>query len=113
MKRLVLFILVIVSLLLSACSTQTTAPAPTPTSSIDTSQETQAKRYAYMQELIDKGYIQKIEKPGSLPYVWVTPLFYTLDFDAKEIFISVIWTYYIVQDSKASTVRIFDSKTGK
>jgi thioredoxin-related protein len=113
MKRLLLFILIIVSLFISACSTQTTAPAPTPTSTIDASAEMQAKRYDFIQDLIAQGILLKVEKPSTLPHAWVTPLFYSLNFDDKQSFISVVWTYYFVKDSKATTVILYDSKTGK
>ncbi len=116
MKRILIISVILAAMLLSACGTPavTKQPAPKPTSGVtDTSAETQAKRYNYIQELIAKGVILKVEKPSTLPHVWVTPAFYTLDFDMKQTFISVIWTYYIVQDSEATTVRLFDGKTGK
>lgn len=95
-------------------SASPTTPAPVSIdASIDASAEMQAKRYNFIQDLVAKGIILKFEKPATLPHVWVTPTFYALDFDMKETFISVVWTYYIVQDSKATTVILYDSKTGK
>ena len=74
---------------------------------------TQAKRYAYIQEVIKEGIFVKVEMPASLPQVWVNPRFYALNFEQKQAFVSVVWTYYNVKDSAINTVVVYDSTTGK
>ncbi|MEX2216945.1 MAG: hypothetical protein WD768_22725 [Phycisphaeraceae bacterium] len=83
-----------------------------PARKVDASPETQAKRKQLIADLIAKGVFQKVEKPATLPHLWVRPAFYQLDFDTKRDFVSVVAAYYLA-DSGASMVRIFDSKTGK
>ena len=76
-------------------------------------EDLQAGRKAFIQKLIKKGYFEKVEIPGSLPYLWVKPLFYTLDFKMKERFVSVVYAYYITENSKYDIVVLYDNKTGK
>lgn len=73
----------------------------------------QGDRQAFIQKLIKKGIIQKVEVPGKLPHVWVKPLFYALDFSDKQQFISVIYIYYKNQNSMYDIVVLYDSKSGK
>lgn len=74
---------------------------------------TQAKRYAYIQEAIKEGIFAKVEMPASLPQVWIKPHFYTLNFEQKQAFVSIVWTYYNVRDSAINTVVVYDSTTGR
>jgi len=79
----------------------------------DASPETQAKRMELINKLITQGIFQKVEKPGSLPHVWVAPSFYSLNFDDKESFVSVVYAYYFAADPKVDLAVLYDSKTGK
>lgn len=82
-------------------------------SKIDKSAEAQKKRKELIERLIGRGLFEKIEVPGSLPRLWVTPAFYALEFDSKESFVSVVYAYYFDGDDLSDSVLIFDSKTGK
>jgi hypothetical protein len=73
----------------------------------------QAKRMNFIKKCIKEGYFRKVEVPGSLPHVWVTPRFYRLDFDTKQQFINVVYAYYVTDDKRRNIVVLYDSKTGK
>jgi len=73
---------------------------------IDRSPE-QRQRRALIDKLISRGIFQKVERPGEVPHVWVTPLFMALNFDDKQSFISVVYAYY-----GDDLVSLRDSKTG-
>jgi len=88
-----------------------TAPAPVTTPQVD--QELQQKRYDLIQDLIAQGIFSKVEVPGSLPHVWVTPMFHALNFDDKEAFIGVVFAYYIAVNPEYDIVALYDNKTGK
>ncbi len=79
--------------------------------SFDKSPATQAKRRQAIDEMIRRRVFTKVEKPGELAYVWVTPTFYALDFDQKKDLMNIVYGYYYEDDSKL--VRIFDSMSGK
>lgn len=80
---------------------------------IDKSPSMQAERKGFLERAIQEGAFQKIETPGSLPRVWVKPGFYTLDFDDKASYVSVVYAYYFDGSDQSDLVRIFDGKTGK
>ena len=74
----------------------------------------QAKRKALIDKMINTYHIvEKIEIPGSLPRVWVTPQFHSLTFSDKKTFIHLIYSYYYTKNPKYDMVRIFDNMTGK
>lgn len=89
-------------------SAESTAQEPI----IDKSEAMQADRLEFIQKLITNGVIQKVEVPGHLPRAWVRPGFYTLDFDTKESFISVIYSYYFDGTEVGGSVRLYDSLSG-
>lgn len=111
-----LWVIVVFSLLLS-CSPQMAAPpAPAPVAQPTQTAETQqlqSKRLDLINGLIDKGVFSKVEMPGDLPHVWVTPLFNSLNFDDKQSFIGVVYAYYHTLDPKIELVTLYDNKTGK
>ena len=80
---------------------------------IDKSPQMQKQRKAFIDKLIRKGIFKKIEVPGNLPRLWVKPLFYALDYDDKETFVSVVYAYYFDGTNYTDTVRIIDSSSGK
>lgn len=73
----------------------------------------QEDRKGFIDKLINNRIIQKVEIPGSLPHVWVTPKFYSLNFDDKQQFISVVYAYYITKNKKYDLVVLYDSKSGE
>ena len=74
----------------------------------------QAKRKELIDSLINKHNIfEKIEIPGTIPRVWVTPKFRLLTFSEKKAFIHLVYSYYYTENSDYDAVRIFDSMTGK
>jgi hypothetical protein len=50
----------------------------------------QAQRWQLIQKLINAGVFTKVDVPGKLPRVYVTPRFNALDFDTKQKFVSVV-----------------------
>ena len=86
-------------------------PSSTVTSPVDTQpatmplevQKLQEKRYAFIQEMIANGIFLKVEQPADYPHAWVTPLLYSLNFEDKEGFVSVIYAYYITQNPETQT----------
>lgn len=50
---------------------------------------------------------------ADFPHVRLTPVFYDLNFEDKQAFVSVIYAYYSTQDPEADMVVLYDSKTGK
>ena len=74
----------------------------------------QAKRKALIDDMINKYHIvEKIEIPGTIPRVWVTPKFHLLTFSEKKTYIHLIYSYYYTKNSDYKAVRIFDNMTGK
>jgi len=111
MKKLMIIGLLFMLFSLLACASPTSTHTSIP--SMDSSPEMQAKRLNLINKLISEGIFYKVEKPGDYAHVWLTPLFHSLDFEDKESFVSVVYAYYISRDSKADTVILYDSKTGK
>ena len=73
----------------------------------------QEDRWTLINQLIDKGIFYKIEKRARFPHLYVKSLFYTLDFDDKQNFVSVVYAYYSTKDPKANMVVLYDSRTNK
>ena len=74
----------------------------------------QAERKKLIDNLINKHNIfEKIEIPGTIPRVWVTPKFHLLTFSEKKTFIHLVYSYYYTKNSDHAAVRIFDNMTGK
>lgn len=80
---------------------------------IDKSDAMQAGREKLIQKLINEGVFLKVEVPGSLPRVFVTPAFHALDIETKEKFVSVVYAFYFSDHSIRNVVRVMDSRTGK
>lgn len=75
--------------------------------------EMQPQRLALINKLIGMGVFQKIEKPRQLPYLWVKPGFYQLDFEMKQKFVGVVYMYFKTDDPGVQLVVLYDSRTGK
>jgi hypothetical protein len=74
----------------------------------------QPGRLKLIQELIDKGAFKKIERVGSVARIWVTPTFYTLDYDVKTKFSGLVYDYYSNETKGATNlVLLYDAKNGK
>jgi hypothetical protein len=80
---------------------------------IDREPETQAKRKALLQRLSNEGVFIKAELPDGLPWVWVGPAFYTLDFETRQEVVSIVYSYYLDGSDPIARVRIFDGRTNK
>lgn len=93
-------------------SASAAAPAGLP-AGFDASAEMQQQRLALINKLIGQGVFQKIEKPRQVPYLWVRPGFYALDFDMKEKFSNVAYAYFRANDPAVQLVILYDSRTGK
>lgn len=75
--------------------------------------DVQDDRKAFIQKLITADVFQKIETPGSLPHLWVRPQFYSIDFDTKNSFVNVVYSYYYTIDPNYEMVVLYDSLSGK
>ena len=73
----------------------------------------QEKRAKLLQDLVNRNVFTKIEMPGNLPRVWAGPIFYTLDFDVKQNFASVVYAQYFDGKGLTDSVGLSDSKSGK
>ena len=83
-------------------------------SSSVSSNNDQAKRKELIDKMINEYHIvEKIEIPGSLPRVWVTPQFHLLTFSDKKTFIHLIYSYYYTKNPNYDIIKIFDNITGK
>jgi hypothetical protein len=90
--------------------------AATPSSSaprFDKSKATQVKRQQLIQRLVNERVFTKVGSPGNLPRVWVGPRFYSVDFDTKQQFISVVYAYAFDEVDIGNLVRVFDGRTNK
>ena len=112
--RALLISLALTAMLLSGCGTPApTTPTPTPPPISPEEQKLQEQRYTFIQDMIAEGIFLKVEQPADFPHVWVTSVFYALNFEDKQAFISVVYAYYSTQDPEADMVVLYDSKTGK
>jgi hypothetical protein len=74
----------------------------------------QKARMKFIQEAMKVGVLQKIEFPGEMPHMWVTPTFHSLDFEVKQNLCLVVFQYYKIDwNPKLSLVILKDSKSGK
>jgi hypothetical protein len=80
---------------------------------LDANPEKQKQRKAFIVKLIGQGILYKVEVPGELPHIYVSSGFYRLNIEDKQSFISVVYAYYLAQDSRANIATLYDSKTGK
>lgn len=71
----------------------------------------QPERQNAIAELTQRRVISKIEKPGSLPRVYVGSAFYALNFDQKRVIMELIYCYHFTGDD--GIVRIFEPMNGK
>ena len=85
------------------------APPPKPTWTADLSPSKQEERGKLIQQLIQQGVFYKVERPATLPHVWITPSFRALDYDTKQLFVSAVFLYHQPVDM----VVLKDSLTGE
>lgn len=111
--KIVISLFLVISMLLIGCSSSVSSSNPTQTPTTTVSVELQSKRLEFINKLIAQGIFQKVEKPAIYPRVWVTPLFMALNFDDKQLFIGVVYSYYVTQNSQCDMVLLYDSKIGK
>ena len=73
----------------------------------------QPERLAFIKKAMSEGLVQKIETPGTIPRVWVTPRFKAQDYDFKESVSRTILAYYYVEDQNNDMITLWDVKSGK
>ena len=88
-------------------------PVPPTAGASATPAEIQPQRLALINKLIGMGVFQKIEKPRQLPYLWVKPGFYQLEFEMKQKFVGVVYAYFKTDDPGVQLVVLYDGRTGK
>jgi hypothetical protein len=87
--------------------------SPEPKVSSEETQKIQKKRKEIIDKIIKQGVITKIEIPGNLPHMWITPLYKNLDYDLKVNFANLVYSYYVTENSSYDMVIFKDSKTGQ
>ncbi len=88
---------------------------------VPTSPELQAQRLAFIQKLTARGLFTTVEQPATLPHVWITPAFRSLDYRTQNKFLGVVFAYYYAGTSGPKNplrdygriVVLKDSQTGK
>jgi len=93
--------------------TQTAKQAPPALVNLKKDPETQKRRKKLIQKLIGQGVFYKVESPAFLPHAYVGNTFYSLAFDDKEKFVSVIFAYYYAANPKAEMVILYNHLNGK
>lgn len=73
----------------------------------------QPGREKLIEKLIQRGIFQKLDRTGGYPHLWLSPAFYLLDYDQKQSFVGVVWSYCLVATGNATTLFLNDAKTGK
>ena len=48
-----------------------------------------------------------------MPWIWVGPTFYTLDFETKQEMVNIVYSYYLDGSNPLAAVRMFDGQTNK
>lgn len=73
----------------------------------------QSARLKFIKKMMNEGLVKKIETPGTIPRVWVTPRFQAQDYDFKESTSRAILAYYYVEDQRNDMITLWDTKSGK
>lgn len=74
----------------------------------------QAGRRQLIEELVTKGVFKKVDFRDSGATIWVDLSFYTLDFEAKQNFCSVVYAYVSTSArDELVSVRLKDARSGK
>ena len=81
--------------------------------SIDKSPEMQGKRQDFIDSMIKQGVFSKVEMPRTRPYVWVRPKFRSIDFEQKQIAMSIIYAFYFNDTAAGNHILIRDALNGK
>jgi len=89
------------------------APPPVARPRIDKSPSKQWERQQLLEKLVKLEAFQKYERVKNGVVAWITPTFYTLDFDQKQNFVGVIYAYYYDGNNPADIVLLVDNKNGK
>jgi len=109
----ILLLVVVFAAIVTNNKESTSIEVPTPLPKITADCTTQNARIELFQKMVNDGYWEKIERPGTAFRVNVMPKFMTgATLDDKETFISVVSAYDLCLGGKG-TVRIIDAMTGK
>ena len=80
----------------------------------DVNASLQRKRLAYFEEMVELKVFYKLEQPGMLPNLWVTPVFFDLPAARQRDAASVVFGYwYPTSSSAAGQLVIRDLQTGR
>ncbi len=120
MERLIknFFILVVLAggisfAIVKQADNKTESKPKSPTVVLDSSPETQAKRKALIENLINEGIFYKVEVPSELPHIYVANQFYALNIDDKTTSVNLVLTYYYANNPKSDFAILHDHRTGK
>lgn len=94
-------------------SQQSAAAAKAPPSISAEDKAMQSDRLKFIESMMREGLVKKIETPGTIPRVWVTPRFQAQDYDFKESTSRAILAYYYVEDQRNDMITLWDTKSGK
>lgn len=95
----------------SASSAPSTTTKATPT--IDKSPKMQADRLKLIERFQREGIFGDIRARSSGATIMVMPAFYSLDFEDKQSFVSVIYAYHFDGSDKYTPITLRDSRTNK
>lgn len=76
-------------------------------------ENTHSKKPEFNQPSVQTSVIQKIEVMESMAHVWVESGFYRLDYNAKSLLISQIWSYLHSRNGNHSLIILKDSQTDR
>ncbi|MDP2127227.1 MAG: hypothetical protein Q8K97_07595 [Pseudohongiella sp.] len=99
-----------------AVASNTVAEAPQPPAgwlALDRSDEMQAQRRAFIDQLQAEGILHRVEKPTRYPRIYVGPAWAPLAVDDKRLFLNSVLTYYFAEDPEADAAILRDRLDGR
>jgi hypothetical protein len=92
---------------------QSAETAPT-SATVDKSETIQAKRSAFIEKAIRLEVFSRIVQNGNtMPRVWTGRSFKTIDFQAKQNALSVVYAYYFDGSTQSDSIAIIDHMNGQ
>ncbi len=80
-----------------------------PESTIKEPEKLQSDRRNFVISLIRKGFFDRIEMPATLPRVWVSPVFMSLDFQTKSKYVEIVYAYYFDSPNRKNSEQFGDT----
>jgi hypothetical protein len=106
------FTIFVVVAVMSSLQNDSPEPAGAPTPAVDKSAAFQDRRAKLIEDLQGQGVFGKVECRQDAGTAWVKPGFYTLSFDDKQSFVSVVLAYCTNAGDRDFVV-LKDDRTGK